>query len=269
MVCKYCESQLTGNEETCPVCGALVKREQAAQASQPFSQPGMKRQPANPFPGAQAQARQQAPLVPGGDPLAVPPKKKLSTGAIVGIIIGALVLIAGVVLLIVLLGRDKDTDKDRDDGWKQVMEQALQAEKTVDYQKEYNLMTLAERNLLLKQMGISKEQFEQQLADSSEQAKEAMQNSPEYAAYYSSLQYTVKSSRSLTESELEEVNEHFASICGYEDYVSEAVLAVITSSYTYNGVKSEEDLTDLFVKVNGKWYICFDVASYSFMQNTY
>ena len=113
MFCQKCGKQLSADERFCSSCGAPAPAEEAApvQPAQPV-QPEQQayyqqQQPVQPeqqtYYQPQQQAYYQQPVQPYGQPVMyAQPKRK--TGLIVGLIIGAAVVITGIVLLIVLLG---------------------------------------------------------------------------------------------------------------------------------------------------------------------
>ncbi len=255
MYCSHCGSYLEGSEAFCPVCGSPVNGRPAKRQNTP-----------DPLSGSVSSAS-GTPL-PQDDSPAAPTKKKCSTGAWIGIIAGAVALIAGIVLLIVLLSKDKKQNEKV--GWEQALEELWIAEKTGDIRTQYAYMYPPEvLDYLLKTYHMTMDDYYKELDEMAERYREYTSD-PEYQEYINSMRYQVTSNQPLPQEALDEVNEYYAD--NYEcpqSYVSEGMIVDLETSYTEDGETAENQTTILMLQINGKWYYCEESYRFSFMPSYY
>lgn len=148
MICQYCGKEVDANKKFCGYCGKLNPAFMTANAAQQQQVPPMQ-QPVNPAPAAQQVPPMQQPINPTpaahmappvppreGVPAAEKPaKKKLSKGAVTGIIIGvvALLLAIGAAAYFLFLSPEKTAARSLNKTCEQKIDQAEKAMSENDF----------------------------------------------------------------------------------------------------------------------------------------
>ena len=225
MYCSNCGTQMSDDSLFCPNCGA--RRDDAPEPSSVFPE-----QNETPDP------------VFAPEPTAL--KKKLSKGALIGIIAGAAAVVVAAVLLIVLLGGGSSS-------WKSVVEKALNADLNSNVSDMMEACMPDEvLNTLLEEHGMTKSEYRQLLKDLQAEYDVYMKDES-YQEYLKSVKFEVDGSEPLDADEVYELNRYYYRNFGTPmDYISEALSAHVSYS---NGYTSDGSLELDVVNIHGSWYI--------------
>jgi hypothetical protein len=239
MYCTNCGTQIDDDSLFCPNCGA--------RQSAPVP-PVTEEMPVPPAAETPAEAF---------DPEPAAPKKKLSKGALIGILAGAAAVILLVVLLIVLLGGGSNGGSSPESTVTAYFESAISGdfEKTVSYSMPDDV-----RKALLQKSGMTESEYRSMIKRASQQYSMYLELYPDGAAMKRSFRCKVLSVESVDREEIYEIDEWYHDKFGVPfGYVEDAAEVTFAVSYTDASGQTESQRDDVNVlKINGRWYIDLD-----------
>ena len=218
MYCSNCGTFMNDTDQFCPNCGAGVNGQ-------------------SPAPVQDEQIPVRA------------PRKKLSRGALIGILAGAAAVVIAVVLILVftLSGGSNSPEG--------VIRKFVNALYTYDLQGMIDTSIPDEvLNYVLQDEGMSRSEFQRQLNNAQKQINEYQ--SEIGSGGRASFEITILRSQPLGRNDLEDLNDYYSKrFRTGKYYISEAQMLTIAAASPNYGSTTEDVVV---FKVNGKWYVSLD-----------
>lgn len=238
MYCSKCGTQIDDDSLFCPNCGTRVETSDAPAST--------------PIPPVQADT-----------PVSNAPKKKLSKGALIGIIAGAAAIVVLVVLLIVLLGGGSKGGRSPEATVESYLKSAIGGdfEKAADYGMPDVVL-----EAFLKENDITKSEYRERLKQAEQMYNLYLSMSEENAAMKKTFQCRILSTEQLDRDDLYDLDDDYHNEFNTPyGTIEDAVRVYFTISYTSPSgeLQSQRDEVEV-VKIGGRWYIDYD-SEYSFI----